>query len=212
MKPMSWIRQLFTKKKVHSTPEMRTQPQPVKNDPYKLKEGEIYLHEDLYLQVEFVPRENSNDLSSENDAIKEFADKHRDGIGFTDVYVRDEQKIKTSSRNIRLDEFEELVLKSGLTKLDSVYTGYGNYKEKCTATNAYKIDNAAIFCDYDGNLVKNIWIDGFRFNAESKHINIMVNSLHEIGEHWNLILNDWDLSETIDLKSKEQIQAYITEM
>ncbi len=209
---MSWIRRLFAKKEAHQTSNLHREHQPVKADPYKLTKREIYLHEDFYLQVEVVPRENSNHLSSENDAIKVFSEEHRDGLGFTDVYVRDEQKIKTSSRNIRLDEFEELALKSGLTKLDSVYTGYGSYKEKCKDTNAYTIDGATLYCDYDNDLIKNIWIDGYRFNQESTHITTMVNSLYEIGERWNLILNDWDLSETIDLKSKEQIRVYISEM
>ncbi len=158
-----------------------------------------------------MPRENLNDLSLENDAINEYSEKYRDGTGFTNIYERDEQKTKTSGRNIKLNEFEELLLQLGLTKLNAVYSGYGNFKEKCMNTNVYKVNNAVIYCDYDDHLVKNIWIDGFRFNSESEYVTTMVNSLYEVGERWNLILNDWNLSETIDLQSKEEIQKYISE-
>lgn len=185
--------------------------QPEQSDIYELKEDEIFLHEDLYLQVEIVPCENSDDLITENDEIKEFSKEHSDGVGFTDVYVRDDQKITTASRNISLEEFEKILLDCGLTKLESVYSGYGQYKEKCIDTCAYKIEDAVIYCDFDNGLVKNIWIDGFRFNSKAEHKDKMISSLNSIGKRWDLILNDWDLSETIDLESKEQIRNYISE-
>ena len=143
--------------------------------------------------------------------IDEFANEHFDGTGFTDVYVRDEQKIKTSDRNINLIDFEQFIVSLGFQKMRNVYSGYGNYKEKCQNTNAYSIDRATIFCDYENRLIKNIWLDGFRFNNESKFGKEMTEGLFQIGKQWNLTLNDWDLTERINLKDKSEIELYIKE-
>jgi hypothetical protein len=93
----------------------------------------------------------------------------------------------------------------------NVYSGYGNYKEKCQNTNAYSIDRATIFCDFENGLIKNIWLDGFRFNSESKFGKEMTEGLFQIGIQWKLILNDWDLTEKINLKDKSEIELYIKE-
>lgn len=207
---MTWIRNIF-KKKVSNNAQENHDKIHQQNHDELLSNNEIYLHEDLYLQVEIVPRENSGDLDSENDAIKEFSQEHSNGVGFTDIYERDEQKTTTASRNIVVNDFEKILLDTGLIKLDSVYTGYGNYREKCEATNAYQIDDATVFCDYENEMIQNIWVDGFRFKSNSEHIDIMINALYTIGKTWNLILNDWDLSETLDLESKEEIRKYISE-
>lgn len=197
---MNWIKKIFGK-------DNNTNNQ----EEYKLDPDEVYLHEDFYCQVELLPSENSNELETENEKIDEFAKEHFDGAGFTDVYARGEQKVKTSERNIQLDEFDQFVISLGFQKFRNVYSGYGNYKEKCQNTNAYSIDGANIFCDYENEIIKNIWLDGFRFNSKSNFINEMTEGLFQIGRRWNLTLNDWDLTETIDLEDKSEIELYIKE-
>nr|WP_321453068.1 hypothetical protein [uncultured Carboxylicivirga sp.] len=174
-------------------------------------ENSLYLHEDFYCQVELVPIENSSDLKKENEKIDEFAKEHRDGVGFTDVYVRDGQNIKTSEREIPINVFDSLTQTCGFQKVDKVYSGYGSYKETCTSTWGFKLDSSAVFCDFKNEIIENIWIDGFRFNKDSENKEQLINVLFVIGEKWNLILNDWDLTETIDLRNKKLIEDYISE-
>ncbi len=171
----------------------------------------IYLHEDFYCQVELVPLENAADLKKENEKIDEFTRENRDGLGFTDIYVRDGQNFKTSERRIPIREFEALVQSCGFQKVDKVYSGYGSHKVESSNTSGFKLDSSAVFCDFKNDIVENIWIDGFRFNKHSDHQKQLINVLYVLGEKWNLILNDWDLTETIDLSNRKLIQEYTSE-
>jgi len=197
---MNWIKKIFGGNRKENN-----------QDEYKLSLDEIYLHEDLYCQVELLPLENTNTLETENKKIDEFAKEHSDGAGFTDIYARDESKIKTSEKGIHLDVFESLIISLGFVKMRNVYSGYGNYKEKCQNTNAYSIDGATFFCDYKNGVINNIWLDGFRFNNESDFVKEMTEGLFQIGKKWKLTLNDWDLTERINLENKFAIELYIKE-
>ena len=177
----------------------------------ELDADEIYMHEDFYLQVELIPLENSEYLEKENEAVIDFSKEHSDGYGFADIYVRNEVKTKTTKRNIKVEDFEELVTNIGFIKKRNVYTGYSTYRVKCDNTNAYSIDGAAIYCDYKNGVIENIWIDNFRFNQESQYINEMVECLYKVGNQWDLTLNDWDLAEKVNLMDKSAIRIYITE-
>ncbi len=180
------------------------------NKPDEKKSG-LYMHEDFYCQVELVPRENFADLKAENEKIDEFTQKHSDGQGFTDIYVREGQNIKTSERKISINEFKALMEACGFQKVDEVYHGYSTYKATCSSTWGFKLDSSAVFCDFKNEMIENIWIDGFRFNRDSEHKEQLINSLFEIGAKWNLLLNDWDLTETFDLRNKKTIEDYISE-
>lgn len=172
---------------------------------------EVYFHEDFYCQVELLPLENVHELETENKKIDEFAKEHYDGTGFTNIYAREEPKVKTSERKIQLEEFESFVISLGFEKIRNVYSGYGSYKEKCQNTNAYSVDGATVFCNFREGLIYNIWLDGFRFNNESNFVKEMTEGLFQIGERWSLTLNDWDLTENINLKDKSAIELYIKE-
>lgn len=179
---------------------------------FKTKEAEkVYFHEDLYCQVEVVPRENLLALNSENEKINELSEAHRSGLGYRDIFSRGEHQIKTIDRSITLDEFEALLTAFGFRKISNVYSGYGRLEEICKNTFAFKIDLAIVFCDLQNGLIKNIWLDGFRFNKESEAKEMLVTCLNQIGEKWNLVLNDWDLCEVIDLNNIYEIERYVNE-
>lgn len=197
---MNWIRKIFGANNINNS-----------KDEYKLNSDEVYLHEDFYCQIELLPLENTSELETENKKIDEFAKEHFDGAGFTDIYARNEHKVKTSERKIPLEEFETFIISLGFKKMKNVYSGYGNYKEKCQNTEAYSIVGATIFCDHKSGLIDNIWLDGFRFNNKSSFIKEMTEGLFQIGEKWRLTLNDWDLTENINLKNKSEIELYIKE-
>ena len=197
---MNWFKKKFNNKKV------------VKNqDDYHLNEDEVFFHEDFYCQVELIPSENFNELKSENERINKFASEHFDGIGFNDIYIRNDHKVKTNEKKINIVDFEKILLNNNFLKMRTVYSGYGNYKQICKNTIAYSIDQATVFFDYDNTIINNIWLDGFRFRKDSKFIQEMINCLHQIGIKFGLLLNDWDLTEVIDLCNKDLIEIYIME-
>jgi len=181
------------------------------NRPIEKNTSRLYFDEDYYCQVELLPRENYSELEDENDKIKDIAQKHSDGLGFTDIYLREGQKINTSDRNIQLADFEKLMLDSGFQKYANVYSGYGSQEVLCKNTFGFELDDSVIYCDFENELIQNIWIDNFRYSQSSDKKEQLINALFAICEKWNLTLNDWNLSETFDLTSKAEIERYISE-
>lgn len=177
----------------------------------KMDIDKLYFHEDFYCQVELLPRENLSSIEKENGKISNFAQKNFIGFGFSDIYVRNAQKLKTLDRKIKLSDFEELLLESGFQKYSNVYSGYGSFEEECKNTLGFKLDTSVIYCDFENVLIKNIWIDNFRFRNSSDKKEQLINGLFAIAQKWNLILNDWDLLETFDLMNKSEIERYISE-
>jgi hypothetical protein len=172
----------------------------------KVKEEDkdrLYFHEDFYCQVELLPRENFSELEKENEKIEDFAQRHSDGFGFTDIYVRNGHKIRTSDRKIKLGDFEKVMLESGFQKHPNVYSGYSSYEERCKNTLGFELDSSVVYCDFENDLIKNIWIDNFRFSNSSDKKEQLINGLFSIGDKW-------DLTETFDLMNKGEIERYIS--
>ena len=92
-----------------------------------------------------------------------------------------------------------------------MYSGYSSFAERCKNTLGFKLDSTVVYCDFENDLIKNIWIDNFRFSNSYDKKEQLINGLFAIGEKWNLILNDWDLTETFDLINKGEIERYISE-
>ena len=180
------------------------------------KEKEIldgtYFHEDDFRQVEFCPKENLEFLKNENSEIYKFANEHSDGNGFTDIYLRDENNQKTIlEKQIRISDLNSVLLNLELEKIEKVYSGYSSLREICENTIAYKFDEAEIFVTAENNFVKDFFITGFRFYENENIKKKLEEILHKIGIEYNLILNDWDLTEVIDLNDRKEIKKYLNE-
>lgn len=174
-------------------------------------ENEIYFHEDLFCQVEFIPRENIFHLEKENEAINEFSREHSDEMGYSGIYVREENPISISERNIDVNNLDALLLDLGFAKADTVYYGYASEKIKCSNTNAYRLKNSDIFFEYKNQIVTAFWISGFRFRKDELVKSNLKSILSAIGSEYNVVLNDWDLSVTIDLSKETEIEKYLNE-
>lgn len=171
-----------------------------------------YFHEDLFLQVEFLPRENWDNLKNENQGIAEFAEKHSDGNGYTDIYIREaKNQISIAEKNIRLDLVEALLTNFGMRRIEDVYYFYSSQTEKCENTIAYEIAGAYMFIVFENGTIKDFFIDGFRFHEKEDDKAKLLDILFEIGKGFSLILNDWDLTQIIDLEDKNEIKKYLNE-
>lgn len=167
----------------------------------------IYFHEDDYCQIELLPKANYESCLKELGIISDFSDKHFDGIGYTDMYVRGERSIPTSTLNISLDQFSQFLLEQGLNKYTTVETGYSSYREQAESTWAFDRDNLTVFVNFEKNIVQNIWLD-FYPNDTSKLDNAIHDLFFKLGVNWNLILVDWNLKKVINLNDKKSIESY----
>ena len=98
-----------------------------------------------------------------------------------------------------------------MEKIKNVYYLYGSTKIKCETTIAYKYKSAEIYLVYENEIVKDLFVDGFRFHQNNEDKEKLKIILNEIGIKFNLILNDWDLTEIIDLENKTEIEKYLNE-
>ncbi|MFH7000397.1 hypothetical protein ACHRVZ_20970 [Flavobacterium sp. FlaQc-57] len=171
----------------------------------------VYFHEDLFNQVEFLPRENLSYLKTENKQIENFAEEHSIGLGFKDVYIRKENPITIADKKIAFEKIDKILMGIELNKSSEVYEGYGPTKWKCENTFAYTYDKAEIFISLKNGFVNDFWINNFRFHENSETKTKLKHILSKIGNEMDLILNDWDLTTIINLKDDSEIQKYLDE-
>jgi hypothetical protein len=167
----------------------------------------IFYHEDDFRQVEIVPNDNLSTLITESENVDTFAKEHFDGNGYTDIYVRnDADKTKLNQRRIAPNDLENVLRSLGFDRIPNVLTGYGqNYRELHKDCVAFGKDYCAVYYDFKDNVVEHIWFT----NHWSMDKGRLAESLHGLGQQWNLLLQDWNLTLTVNLKDKNAIDQYL---
>ena len=167
--------------------------------------GTIFYHEDDFGQVEIIPSENFDRLVKEAENVQDFSEKHFDGGGYTDMYVRKENDLRLEAREIKVSELNEVLSKLSIEKHTIVTTGIRPGEMLSEDTFGYGENDRGLFFDVKDGIVSNIWISGrLEVNDET-----LIAVLNEIGTKWNLLLMDWNKLELVDLKSKEQLKKYV---
>lgn len=180
-------------------------------DTSELESNEVYFHEDMFCQVEFSPAENLFYLKNENKKVIDFTDEHFDGSGYTDIYIRNKKPIPILDKKIPVEKLNNLLIDLKFKRIDRVYYGYGSAKWISKNTAAYTFETAKIFVNYKELIVENFWIDDFRFHEDEMVKTKLKEVLSKIGAELNVVLSDWNLSVTIDLKNEEEIDKYLNE-
>jgi hypothetical protein len=167
----------------------------------------IFYHEDDYLQVEILPLENINQLKLESKEVEKFSEKHFDGLGYSDIYVRtDENKLGLKERHIKPAELETYLSVMEFDRITNVLTGYGQtHRELHKDCIAFGKNYTAIYYDFKENVIQHIWTTGHWSMNKKKLTHVLLN----IGQHWNLVLQDWNLTITVDLRNKKAIEDYL---
>jgi hypothetical protein len=94
----------------------------------------------------------------------------------------------------------------GFDRITNVLTGYGqNYREQHKDCVAFGKDYCAVYYDFKDNVVEHIWFT----NHWSMDRGRLAKALHDLGQQWNLLLQDWNLTVTVDLKDKNAIDQYL---
>jgi len=84
--------------------------------------GELFFHEDYYLQVEIIPKENFFQ-KSKNILETEY---NYNEFGFTNIISRESNKAPTLSLGINKDHLTFILVKYALVKFEKIYSGYGS--------------------------------------------------------------------------------------
>jgi hypothetical protein len=171
----------------------------------------IYFHEDDYCQIEILPVQNYEYCKQEIDKINHFSEEHKvaDGIGWTDIYVRDESPITLEELKISIERLTTS-LQSVVSKFDFVFTGYSSYREVCKSTFAYgDTDEVVVFFDVDEelNFVKNIWMT---LNIRNQvQIDSAIQIFKALSGICKLILVDWGWGFLSELDDNLEIENYL---
>jgi len=165
---------------------------------------EACFHEDDYGQIQVLPISNWNHCLSQLKKIKKFSDEHFDGIGWTDIYIREESPQGLASLNINAKDLASILGRT-LTPYNNVLTGYSTYREEAKCTLAFGSETSCIvFVGYNpNNIVDEIWLDFGITDQKGKELALI--ALLDLGKVGETFLIDWSLGEMMKLSDKDKI-------
>ena len=168
----------------------------------------IYFHEDDYCQLEVLPLSAEQFCRREMGEIEEFAEEHREGPFYTDMYLREESPEPLRQLNLRPEQLTAAL--DFLPAYDLVETGYSSYREECQSTQARGLnEELAVFWSVDeAGLVEAIWL---AFWVEPQEANAARQLLTALGHLDPLLLADWGWSRCVDLSQPTEIEQYVAE-
>jgi hypothetical protein len=168
---------------------------------------EAYFHEDDYDQIEVLPIAAWNYCLAQLQEMDKFSNEHSNGIGWTDIYIRDGDRPRKESLNIKVKDLTAGLGKI-LTPYDKVFTGYSSYREEAQSVLAFGSETSCIiFAGYDSNdIVDDVWLDFGIVTQEDKEL--ALTGLLNLGSICEMILVDWALGKIIKLSNPDEIKSY----
>lgn len=140
--------------------------------------------------------------------IDNFAEDHKEGQFYTDIYLRGESPHTLRALGLRPEQLAAVL--DFLPPFGRVETGYSSYREECNGTFARGLsDDLAVFWDTDGEGFVNalwtvIWVNGESVDTARRVYTAL-------GELAPLLLADWNASACIDLTDTAAIDRYLQE-
>lgn len=176
----------------------------------KSRPREIYFHEDDYCQQQLLPRGATAHAEAEVKKIGEFADTHRasDGLGWTDIYVRENAPVELRTLKIKKELFANIV-SSFLPVFDVVYTGYSSHREQCKRTAAWgRSERCALLADWDDDgVIVNAWAEFFEQDDAS--VSAAAEAIAALGKLHPLVYVDWAWGYTCDASEKDAFASML---
>jgi len=170
--------------------------------------GSAYFHEDDYCQVEVLPFAARKGCLAEMGRIDGFAEAHRDGAGFTDIYVRAEPPLPLASLGITLPEVES-ALGPLAPRFVQVLTGYSSYREPCPSVAGWGFnDSQAVFASVGGGgVVGPVWLSVHGVSTE--HAGAWCHLLRSLPRAAELLVADWSARQLVPLADESRVAAYL---
>lgn len=161
--------------------------------------------EDDYGNIEIVPAENGAWCAEEQRKIEAFSEEHRDGIGWSDVYVRHPVPVPLASRGLRLAEAREALARH-LEPFDQITYEHRTVCDPAK-TVAYGSDpQVVVFAELDGEQVRELWAT--LQPSDASQVDAAVAGLGELAR-WNLVLVDWGWRCVISLTDAARLREYL---
>lgn len=166
----------------------------------------VYFHEDDYCQIEILPLNAKNFCLKQIGEIDEFAVRHSEEFGFSDMYVRDESPHLISEAEISQEKIAEVL--DFLPEFDEVDSEYIRWIEDSEPVFSRGIDNnTAVFWEKDENgIISAMWL-GMYIIPENR--DIWQRILTALGSIAPLLLVDWCGGMCVDLTDTKEIKNYI---
>lgn len=167
----------------------------------------IFIHEDFYRQIEFIPEDNFFLIQDKNNTS--FLE---DTLGFVNATIRPPSVVSLSSKKIHYDTIQDLLLGIDFIYYEDVYKGYGNSAIKMKNTIAYGFERLAIFIEYtEDKYLKAMWLNQ-DYNLMGSNISIenLIIFVHNLGKHCKLILVDWNEEIAVRLLTVN-VEKYLIE-
>jgi hypothetical protein len=165
---------------------------------------EIYFHEDDYCQQELLPREALVFAETQIEKIGKFASAHSppDGLGWTDIYVRQKPPATFRALAMTKEDFDA-VISPYLQSFDLVYTGYSGYRERCRKAAAWGTSpHNAILADWDDDgIIGNVWTQFFE--SDDKSLVEASKAVAALGTLHSLIYVDWAWGYTCEIVNED---------
>ena len=167
-----------------------------------------FFHEDDYCQVELLPAATRGYCIAEMGRIEEFADAHRDGAGFTDMYVRGEPPLPLASLGITVAALGSAV-EPLVPRFADVLTGYSSYREPCPSVAGWGLgDGEAVFAGVGkGGVVGPVWLTLHRVPAE--RVGLWCRVLRSLPRAAELLVADWSAGRVVQLAEESALAAYL---
>jgi hypothetical protein len=171
---------------------------------------EVYFHEDDYCQQQLLPRETTTHAESELRKIDEFSATHvaPGGLGWTDVYMREEAPAQFAELQMKRREFDALVSPI-FPAFDRVMTGYSSHREVCKRTAAWGLSQGCVmFADWsDAGVITNVW--SRFFDSEEEQIRTAARVVAALGRIHPLVFVDWAWGYTCEATEEEHFAVML---
>jgi hypothetical protein len=167
-----------------------------------------FFHEDDYCQVEVLPSAARGYCLAEMASIDEFSDAHRDGAGFTDVYVRGEPPQPLASLGITVAALGSAI-DPLVPRFVEVQTGYSSYRQPCPSVVGWGLgDGEALFASVgEGAVVGPVWLALHGVPAE--RVGLWCWVLRSLPSAAELLVADWSASRVVLLADEPALAAYL---
>ena len=169
---------------------------------------EIFIHEDLYNQIEIIPEENYFVINESQTKEGNIADND-----YQDIPERTKHQMRLIDLKIPFKEILNIVLPLAQERVSIVKIGYGEYLKPLLNTEAFVFEKVALFIEYDSmELIKNICICSTILASKNVDAPNLPNILKILGDQYNLILVDWDQECIVRLKNRDTINRYLNDV
>lgn len=167
--------------------------------------------------VQLLPIEWWDHCTAQLTALEKFSDEHLDpdGAGWTEMYRPDKPPASLPRLDLSEEQFVAL-LKPHARQFDRILSTLGKLEEtlgiRAIGFGPSREDgepwaNAGIIADMDGKKMRSIWC---RLRARSREEKDRLTAmLSALDAHRHMLLMDWRRSAVVDLRAREQIDAYL---